>query len=188
MLLAHVLDPLRRSISGPHANRGEASFEPALGPVPQTHILPLSVGQHVFGRRRQYIGNVPLAGTTSTGERPDQFNLHRINLLVTRDTNGPGQAACREPLTERRAEAVTGIREHTAKAHTGCHHAIDLRQGDHGLGPRCAVLAGTPARFKRAGLLVQLSGRKRRNATMTGTSPRESVSDTYVWQLAVLPS
>ena len=73
MLLAHVLDPLRRSISGPHANRGEASFQPALGPVSPTHILPLGIGQHVFGRRRQYIGNVPLAGTTSTGDR--QINL-----------------------------------------------------------------------------------------------------------------
>jgi hypothetical protein len=30
--------------------------------------------------------------------------------------------------------------------------------------------------------------RKRRNATMTGTSPRASVSDTNVWQLAVLPA
>jgi len=86
------------------------------------------------------IGNVPLAGTTSTGDRPDQFNPDRINLLVTRDTDGPGQAACRELLTERRAEAVTGIRQHTAEAHTGCHHAIDLRQGDLWLGPRCAVL------------------------------------------------
>src|SRR6187455_1113968 len=50
---------------------------------------------------------------------------------------------------------------------------------------RCST--GTPARFKRTGLLVQLSGTKRRNATMTGTSPRASVSDTNVWQLAVLP-
>ena len=75
-----------------------------------------------------------------TGNRPDQFNPDWIHLKVTRDTNGPGQAACREPLTERRAEAVTGIRQHTAKAHTGCHHAIDLRQGDLWLGPRCAVL------------------------------------------------
>ena len=36
--------------------------------------------------------------------------------------------------------------------------------------------------------LIQLSGRKSRNATMTGTSPRASVSDTKVWQFAVLPS
>src|ERR1700688_5203115 len=142
MLLAHVLDPLRRSISGRHANRAEASFQPSLGPVSPTHILPLGIGQHVFGRRRQYIWNVPLAGTTSTGDRPDQFNLHRINLLVTRDTDGPGEAACRAPLTERRAEAVTGIRQHTAKAHTGGDDAVDLRQGDLWLGPRCAVLDG----------------------------------------------
>src|SRR5262245_19235877 len=48
-------------------------------------------------------------------------------------------------------------------------------------------LAGTPARFNRARLLVQLSGRNSRNASMTGTSPRASVSDTSVWQLAATP-
>jgi hypothetical protein len=108
--------------------------------VPPTHISPLGFGQHVFGCPRQDIWNVPLAGTAPTGNRPDQFNPDWIHLLVTRETNGPGQAACREPLTERRAEAITGIRQHTAKTHTGCHHAIDLRQGDLWLGPRCAVL------------------------------------------------
>jgi DNA invertase Pin-like site-specific DNA recombinase len=35
-------------------------------------------------------------------------------------------------------------------------------------------------------LLVRLSGRNNRNASMTGTSPRASVSDTSVWQLAVV--
>jgi hypothetical protein len=127
MLLAHVFDPLRWSIGGPHANRGEASFQPALGAVSPTHILPLGVGQHIFGRPRQNIGNVPLAGTAPTGNRPDQLNPDRVNLQVTRDTDGPRQAACRKPLAERRAEAVTGIRQHTAEAHTGGHHAIDLR-------------------------------------------------------------
>src|SRR6516225_4391198 len=37
-------------------------------------------------------------------------------------------------------------------------------------------------------LLVQLSGRNNRNASTTRTSPRDSVSDTRVWQFAVLPS
>src|ERR1700746_1747796 len=46
--------------------------------------------------------------------------------------------------------------------------------------------AGTPA--PRARLLVQLSGRNSRNVSMTGTKPRASVSDTRVWQLAVLPN
>jgi hypothetical protein len=47
---------------------------------------------------------------------------------------------------------------------------------------------GTPVRSNRARLLVQLSGRNNRNISMTGTSPRASVSDTSVWQLAVLPA
>src|SRR5262245_42330724 len=47
---------------------------------------------------------------------------------------------------------------------------------------------GTPARFSRARLLVQLSGRNNRNPSMTGTSPRASVSDTRAWQLAVCPA
>ena len=97
MLLALVLDPLRRSISGPHANRGEASFQPALGPVSPTHIFPLGIGQHVFGRHRQYIGNLPLAGTTPTGNRPDQLYPDRINLLVTRDTDGQAKPRVASP-------------------------------------------------------------------------------------------
>jgi len=48
--------------------------------------------------------------------------------------------------------------------------------------------AGTPARSKRARWPVQLSGRNSGNASTIGTSPRASVSDTRVWQLAVLPS
>lgn len=38
------------------------------------------------------------------------------------------------------------------------------------------------------GAFVQLSGRNSRKATGTGTSARASVSDTSVWQLALLPS
>lgn len=62
-------------------------------------------------------------------------------------------------------------RSTSAKAISGLHRAV-----------RCSI--GTRARFKRDTLLVQLSGRKRRNATITGTSPRARVSDTSVWQFA----
>jgi hypothetical protein len=43
-------------------------------------------------------------------------------------------------------------------------------------------------RFKRDRSSVQLSGRNGRNDSMTGTAPRANVSDTKVWQLAILPS
>ena len=142
MLLAFVLDPLWRSIGGPHANSGEASLQPTLGPGSPAHILPLGVGQHIFGRLRQDIRNVPLARPTARSNRPDQLDVDRVHLEVTRDTNGPGQPACREPLTERCAETVTGIRQYTAEANSGCYHAIDLSQRDLWLGPRCAILDG----------------------------------------------
>src|SRR5947208_3290615 len=77
MLLAHILDPLRWPIGGPHANRGEASFQPALGAVSPAHILPLGIGQHVFGRPRQDIRNVPLARPAPAGNRPDQVYADR---------------------------------------------------------------------------------------------------------------
>jgi hypothetical protein len=55
---------------------------------------------------------------------------------VTRDADGPGKPTTREPLTERRAEAVTGIRQHAAEAHTrtvvkliGSTHDLLVSQG-----------------------------------------------------------
>src|SRR5215471_19301597 len=51
------------------------------------------------------------------------------------------------------------------------------------LGP--AIRFNLPCRPADVVLLVQLSGRNNRNASMTGTSPRASVSDTRVWQLEV---
>ncbi len=62
-----------------------------------------------------------------------------------------------------------------------------------GLGERAPSTAGALARGAMVRLrgtirsLVQFSGRNWRSATITGTSPRASVSDTSVWQLAVLP-
>ena len=98
VLLAFVLDPLRRSVCDPHPNCGETSFQPTLGPVSPTHILPFGVGQRVFGRARQDIRNVPLARAPPIGNRPDQLYPDRIHLKVTRDTNSPSNATCREPL------------------------------------------------------------------------------------------
>ena len=63
---------------------------------------------------------------------------------------------------------------------------VHRRQGA-GSSLRSQSRSNAPARFNRDRSLVQLSGRKRRNATITGTSPRASVSDTRVWQLAFLP-
>jgi hypothetical protein len=52
MLLTLVPYPLRGSVGCAHANSGKAGFQPALRPVSPAHILPLGIGQHVFGRDR----------------------------------------------------------------------------------------------------------------------------------------
>jgi len=44
------------------------------------------------------------------------------------------------PLTERRAEAVTGIRQYTTETNPGCDHPIDLGQRHLWLGSCCAML------------------------------------------------
>ena len=130
---------------------------------------------------------MPPPRTAARRNGPNQLHADRIHFEVTRNTNGPGQIASREPLPERRAQPITGIRQHTAEAYTGCDHAIDLGQRDLRLRP-CRSMFGRNARsLQPSRSFVQFSGRKRRNATITGTSPRASVSDTSVWQLAVLP-
>src|SRR5258705_8037449 len=114
MLLAHVLDPLRWSIGGPHANSGEASFQPTLGAVSPTHILPLGIGQHIFGRPRQDIRNVPLAASAPAGNRTDHINPGRKHLPGERDSCCPDPTPCLEALTGPRAQSVTNIPHHTA--------------------------------------------------------------------------
>src|SRR5260370_3431127 len=116
MLLAHVLDPLRWSIGGPHANSGEASFQPTLGAVSPTHILPLGIGQHIFGRPRQDIRNVPLAATAPARNRPDQFNPDPLHLHRTRDTTRPHQTPSRAPPPAQPPATVTTIPHHHAPA------------------------------------------------------------------------
>jgi hypothetical protein len=158
-----------------------------------------------------------LAGTAAPSNRPNHLHIGRVHFEVTRNTDRPGKFASCEPLAERRAHPIARIRQHTAKAHTGgddtIRHLPDIlsiaaedmladarwqniswRTGKSPPGPSLAssvpfdIRSEHPARSNRARLLVQLSGRNNRSANMTGTSPRASVSDTSVWQLAVLPS
>src|SRR6478735_2039888 len=88
---------------------------------------------------------MPLAGTSSCCNWPNELHADRIYLEVTRDADRPGEIASREFLAERRARSVTSIREHTAEAHTSRHHPIDLSQRDLGLGP-CHLMLGGNAR------------------------------------------
>src|SRR6516162_3025058 len=147
MLLALILDPLRRSVGDPYANGGKTRFQSTFGPVSPAHILPLGIGEHIFGCCRQDVRNVPLAWTPASSSRPDQLDVDRVHLQVTRDAARPCQPACRKPLSKRRTETVSCIRKHTTEAHARCHRAIDLGQSDLWLGSRHLVFdryAGAP--------------------------------------------
>src|SRR6266481_8411255 len=188
MLLTLVPDPLRWSVGDPHADSSKTSLELSFRSGAPSDVPPSGICQHLFSRHREDVRNVPLTGTAASGNRPDHLHIGRVHLEVPRDTDCPGKFASCEPLAERRAQPITGIRQHAAKAHTGRDGTIDLRQS-HLRFCSCRSIFGRNTRSLQPGrLLVQLSGRNSRNASMTGTSPRASVSDTRVWQLAVLPS
>src|SRR6201984_2943576 len=72
------------------------------------------------------------AAPLSTG--PDETPVDRVPLQVTRDADRPSKIASREALAKRRAQSVTCIREHTAEAHPGRGHPIDLGERDLRLG------------------------------------------------------
>src|SRR6266536_1999903 len=76
---------------------------------------------------------MPPSRAAPLGNGPDELHADRVYLEVTRDADGPGKLASREPLAKRRAQPVTGVRQHTAEAHTARYHAIDRGQGDLGL-------------------------------------------------------
>src|SRR5271155_665123 len=59
---------------------------------------------------------MPPSRAAALGNGPDQLHADRIHLEVMRDANRPGKIAGRKPLAERRAQPVTGIRQHTAEA------------------------------------------------------------------------
>ena len=183
--MALVLDPLWWSVCGPHANCGETCFQPTLGPLSPTHILPFGVGQRVFGRLDSISGMCRSRGRPRSAIGKISFTPPDIPS-GDEDTDCPTNAARRETLTEWRAGPIRHLPAHSRSEHRLRSRRSISASAISGLVRATRCSTGTPARFIRAGSLVQLSGTKRRNAIITGTSRRASVSDTNVWQLARL--
>src|SRR5262249_57752012 len=139
MLLALVPDSLRRPVGDADTDRGKAGLQLSFGSGSPAHRSPVGIRQHVFRWYRQDIGDVAPSGAASSSLGKDELHVRRIDFLMPRNTDRPGQPASCEPLAERRAQAVTGIRHDAAKTHTRRHHAVDLGQGDLGLGAGCLI-------------------------------------------------
>ena len=69
----------------------------------------------------------------------------------------------------------------------GCDHAINLGQCDLRLGSPYAMLHWNTGALQTTGLLVQLSGTKRRNVTITGTNPAQASATPMFGNWTVLP-
>src|SRR6516162_7666275 len=100
MLVTLVPDALRWSVGYPHADSSEAGLELSFRAGAPTDVLPLGVGQHVFGRLRKKVGNVPLAAAPALGNRPRELDPRRVHLEVPRNTDRPSQLASCQPLAE----------------------------------------------------------------------------------------
>src|SRR5438094_8955442 len=108
--------------------------------MPPSRAAPLGNGPDELHADRVYLEvtrdadgpgrDMPPSRAAPLGNGPDELHADRVYLEVTRDADGPGKLASREPLAKRRAQPVTGVRQHTAEAHTGCYHTVDLGQGD----------------------------------------------------------
>src|SRR6185369_11724350 len=80
MLLTLVPDPLRWSVSDPHADCSKTSLELSFRAGAPTDGAPSGIGQHVFSRYRQSVGDVPLTATAVSGNRPDHLHIGRVDL------------------------------------------------------------------------------------------------------------
>jgi hypothetical protein len=73
MLLTLIPDPLRRAIGDAHSSKPRPElFFRASSP---TDGLPFGMGQRVFGRGRESVGDMPLPGTATAGNRRDHLHI-----------------------------------------------------------------------------------------------------------------
>ena len=67
-----------------------------------------------------------LARPTVAGNRKDQRNIMRIDLLMLGDADGPDQTTSTQALPERSRQTISSIGKYDAKANTRRYQAIDL--------------------------------------------------------------
>ena len=85
----------------------EETGQPTFCAAPPIDPLPFSSSQQRFGRDWGLIRDVVFAGLSGLRDGEDQGNVGGIDVLASRQTHRPQQAAHAQSLTERPAGAVT---------------------------------------------------------------------------------
>jgi hypothetical protein len=83
VLHAFVTDPLRRPVGDTHADGGEAGFQGPLRSLARGELAPFRMGEHVFCADGKDIWHMPFARAAALGGGEDEFDLARVNLLMT---------------------------------------------------------------------------------------------------------
>ena len=124
---------------------------------------------------------MPFTRAAAGGDGEDKFDIARVNLLMAGNADRPGKAARTQCLTERRTHAIAGISEDRSESNAGADQTIQFGKRDPRLGPRRAIFDGHAGALQ-PNLVVDPGLRQEQPQafTITGTSPRASVSDTNV--------
>ena len=128
--------------------------------------------------------HMPFARAAACGDGEDEFDVARVDFLMT---GNAGKPACAQGLTKLGAHAVPCVGEDRPEANAGGDQAIEFGERDLRLGPRQAIFGGHASALEPSFVAGPGLRQEQPQADITGTSPRASVSETKVWQLAVLP-
>ena len=91
VLLALVMDALRRAVGDTDPDRGKSGFERPLGSDAPAQLSPVRVDQHGLRGDGQDIGDGVFARPPALRDRKDQRDIGRIDLLMLRDADGPSE-------------------------------------------------------------------------------------------------
>jgi hypothetical protein len=70
---------------------------------------------------------------TATDNRKDQPYVGRIDVLLTRNADGPVQSTLTERVPELSAQVIAGVGQHASEAHAGASDPIKFLDGDLGI-------------------------------------------------------
>lgn len=113
----HIDPPSGAVESG--SDQEPCAYEVGYGEPPVATRFPKGRYGNPKGRKKK------APGTAALG---DHLHIGRVHLEVSWDPDRPGQFACCECLAEWSAHPITGVRQHSAKAHTGRDGTVDLHQ------------------------------------------------------------
>ena len=105
------------AFSDTDAASGKEAGQTAFGAAPPADLPPFLVGQYRLGRDRLPVGHVVLAAPALCGDREDQADVGRIDVLASREPDRPQQAALAQGLAEGAARSISRVGKHATEPH-----------------------------------------------------------------------